>query len=350
MTRLLIVSMCLLLGVAGLVLANDYYTHGTFPSASSPLSSAAMRAELDAISTGFDRLPTLAGNANKIVKVNNAANGLTTTTGGLSLAGNLTVVGPGDLTLSTVGATSLTLPTTGTLATLSGTETLYAKTLVTPVISSIVNGANILTLPAVTDTLVGTSASQVLSGKTYASPNITGSLTGSFSSTVIPVNLARSSTFTTVQNTTTETSIFSTTVPGGTLTPGRSVRLVLTAVYMNNSGANRQLIVRVKYGSTTVYTRTITAIPSTVNRRPLLIECELMGNIITNQYASTRSTLGSSNSPSGTGDVAFDTAFAGNGQPLEDASLDRTLSVTIQHDLASANVLTDFAVAHADIF
>jgi hypothetical protein len=47
----------------------------------------------------------------------------------LTLAGNLTTSGSNALTLTTVGATNVTLPTTGTLATLAGVETLTNKTL-----------------------------------------------------------------------------------------------------------------------------------------------------------------------------------------------------------------------------
>lgn len=47
----------------------------------------------------------------------------------ITLGGSLTLSGANDLTLTTGGATNVTLPTTGTLATLAGTETLSNKTL-----------------------------------------------------------------------------------------------------------------------------------------------------------------------------------------------------------------------------
>lgn len=50
---------------------------------------------------------------------------------GVNNAGSLTY-GSNNLTFTTSGVTSLTLPTTGTLATLSGSETLSSKTLVSP--------------------------------------------------------------------------------------------------------------------------------------------------------------------------------------------------------------------------
>jgi hypothetical protein len=60
-------------------LANEYYTHGSFPATGSQATSAAMRAEFDAVTTGFDKLATLTGNANEIVTVNAGANALTST-------------------------------------------------------------------------------------------------------------------------------------------------------------------------------------------------------------------------------------------------------------------------------
>ena len=60
-------------------MSNQYYTHGSFPSTGAAATSASMRAELDLVSAGFDKLPVLTGNANKFVVVNSTATGLTTT-------------------------------------------------------------------------------------------------------------------------------------------------------------------------------------------------------------------------------------------------------------------------------
>lgn len=60
-------------------MANEFYDHGAVPATGSSLSSATIRAEFDAIEAGFDKLPTLAGQAGKLVKVNAGATGLDTT-------------------------------------------------------------------------------------------------------------------------------------------------------------------------------------------------------------------------------------------------------------------------------
>jgi len=57
-------------------MTNPYYNGGAFPATGAPATSASMRAELASISTGFDKLPTLSGNATKLVTVNSSGTAL----------------------------------------------------------------------------------------------------------------------------------------------------------------------------------------------------------------------------------------------------------------------------------
>jgi hypothetical protein len=57
-------------------MSNNFYNHGSFPTTGSAATSASMRAELDSIAAGFDKMPTLTGNANEIVVVNGSGTAL----------------------------------------------------------------------------------------------------------------------------------------------------------------------------------------------------------------------------------------------------------------------------------
>lgn len=80
MTRFATIWIFVFLFAGSAFAQNPYYDHGSFPTQGSLGSSAAMRAELDLIEAGFAKLPTLAGNGNKVVVVNSAGTALTTTT------------------------------------------------------------------------------------------------------------------------------------------------------------------------------------------------------------------------------------------------------------------------------
>jgi hypothetical protein len=54
----------------------SYYDHTTYPTTGAPGSSAALRAELDAIEAGFNKLPTMTGNPGKLIKVSEAGTDL----------------------------------------------------------------------------------------------------------------------------------------------------------------------------------------------------------------------------------------------------------------------------------
>jgi hypothetical protein len=156
-------------------MSNSFYNTTSFPATGSPATSASMRAELARIAAAFDKMPTLASNANKLVLVNPSATGLT-----VLAAPSGDLVGTSatqTLTNKTINLASNTL--TGTLAefnaalsgadfaSLAGAETLTNKTLTSPVIATIVNTGT-LTLPSSTDTLVGRATTDTLTNKTIS--------------------------------------------------------------------------------------------------------------------------------------------------------------------------------------
>lgn len=146
---------------------NSYYNHGGYPAAGAPGSSAAMRAELDSVTAGFDRLPALGGNAGAIVVVNASANGLTTSAGGLddsvfAIFDNLdnTKIGKFQLSGLTTGQTrTLTWPDANTV--IVGTDvlqTLSNKTLTNPTINAATLNGTFAGDPTFSGTLVATGS------------------------------------------------------------------------------------------------------------------------------------------------------------------------------------------------
>ena len=59
--------------------AIEYYNHSTYPATGAAGSSSAMRAELELIEAGFEKLPGLAGNGGKLVQVNSGGTALEAT-------------------------------------------------------------------------------------------------------------------------------------------------------------------------------------------------------------------------------------------------------------------------------
>lgn len=83
-------------------MANDFYTHSTYPAPGSQGASSLARAEFDAVSAGFDKMPALSGNAGKFILVNTGANGLVVSSVLTEASGNLTSTGRLYMTNSTV--------------------------------------------------------------------------------------------------------------------------------------------------------------------------------------------------------------------------------------------------------
>jgi hypothetical protein len=107
-------------------------------------------------------------NVTGIVLGANGGTGVANTGKTITLGGNLTTIGAFATTFTSTAATSVTLPTAGTLSTLAGTETLSNKTLVTPALGTPASGV----MTNVTGTAAGLTA-----GNVTTNANLTGHIT-----------------------------------------------------------------------------------------------------------------------------------------------------------------------------
>lgn len=212
-------------------MSNNYYTHGSFPSTGAQATSASMRSELDLITAGFDKLPTLTGNANKFVVVNSLGTLLDVTDvlPAVTVTDNDFTVQDGadnskkfqfqasGITPSTTR--TFTMPDANTtLVGIDVTQTLTNKTLTAPVIATIVNTGT-LTLPTATDTLVGRTTTDTLTNKTLTSPVIATIVnTGTLTLPTSTDTLVGRATTDTLTNKTLTSPVIATIVNTGTLT------------------------------------------------------------------------------------------------------------------------------------
>lgn len=177
---------------------SEYYNHTTYPANGAFGSASAMRAELTAIEAGFGKLPDLAGNGGEMVGVNAGGTALeavtTTGTGNAVRATSPTFTTPalGVATCTSINKITITTPATGATLTLSDGSTLATSGGHSITLTS--TGATNVTLPT-TGTLatlsnlasyVDLSSAQSITGlKTFISLTFTSRIFGDFSNATL---------------------------------------------------------------------------------------------------------------------------------------------------------------------
>jgi hypothetical protein len=165
----------------------------------------------------------------------NGGTGVANTGKTITLGGSLTLSGAHDLTLTQTGATNVTLPTTGTLATLAGAETLTNKTIngSNNTLQSIANSS--LTNSSVTynGVTVALGASGTITAVTTAAATFNNSGSGDASGTTFDGSTARTISYNTLGASPLAGSTSFTTA--GTITQGTWNATAIANNYLANS-------------------------------------------------------------------------------------------------------------------
>jgi hypothetical protein len=157
-----------------------------------------------------------------------------------------------------------------------------------------------------------------------------------------------------VNTTTSETTVYSFTVPGGTLSTNKALRLSLIGDYLNNSGGTSDLTVKVKYGATTVATMDRhTAVAASASRRIATLECMISALAATNAqitmaqfYLSTAAGVAGADAED---DLGLGAIRAVHASVAEDSTADKNLVVTVQHSVSNANTSFRAHVVHLEL-
>jgi len=141
-----------------------------------------------------------------------------------------------------------------------------------------------------------------------------------------------------------EETLYTYTLGGGTLGANGAVQLFLNCDHLNNSGANRSLTLRVKYGATTMHdSNTGSVFPVLASRRPVWLVLVLSAESAT----GTQNLIGlwahhntASAPTSGTGSIGGTPIFGVfGGSASEDSTLNKALTVTAQHSFSSSSLV-----------
>lgn len=144
----------------------------------------------------------------------------------------------------------------------------------------------------------------------------------------------------TIVSSSTETTVYSVTVPAGTLSGDRAVRVFVQGIFVNNDGAARNWTVAIKYDNTTMWADTVSITNSASTRSWFLYFVIAPTNEATNaQNVSGRIGLSAAGgATTGYGDLAAANGSDIGGTAAEDAATALALTVTMTHGTNSANL------------
>lgn len=187
---------------------------------------------------------------------------------------------------------------------------------------------------------------QFLAGVTGAAPSFRVLAGADLTSAAAVRVLDRLVTLTTLVSSVAETTMYSFSVPGGTLSTNKALRITLLGDYLNNSAGNDAFTLKVKYGATTVESWVASISNGAgANRRSLQLQAVLSAaNATGAQTSYARAAIGNNAGSSATGTMAV--ANSDNGQPVEgtntgiaeDSTAAKTLAITFQLGTSAVTV------------
>ena len=147
----------------------------------------------------------------------------------------------------------------------------------------------------------------------------------------------------TVSNTGADTTLLSCTIPGGTLARGRRIRIWLNGSYLNNTGVNQTLVVKMTFGGTTVVEDTLTSTTSG-NKRPFYMDARIAAQGVPTTvsgfyFIGVGSAGGATTGYGDTASASMVNSELGNDTLSIDAKAAQVLTVSVTHG-ATSNSLT----------
>jgi len=313
-------------------MANDYFAKSGNPSANSLGDSSLIRAEITALEAAFDKLAGLTGNGDKIVVINTGGTGQTVKTAaelktllGLVIGTNVQAQ---DATLQSLSALGTAADK---LAYTTGVDT-WAEAILTSVARTL--------LAQTTQALMrttGLGATAIGDALFLAATAAAGRATLGVDLDLIATSLDRDVTVNEVVNTITETTVYSFSVPANTLSTNRSLRLSMIGDVLSNTGIARNLTIRVKFGATTIFTRS-DGFSDSATRYGHALRLSLSAANATNAQVS-EGTWTPKTSVGVTGEVSGANRWTGMHTSIaEDSTLAQTLAITFELSAASASL------------
>ena len=163
-------------------MSNSYYNHTTYPTPNSPGSSAQLRAELELVTAGFNKLPTLvAGNAYKVAMINAAGDAMVASSALQALAITASSIDNTIIGAATRAAGNFTtLSATGAVG-LGNAVTIAGGTIDNTIIGGTTRAAGYFTTLSATSGITANVTGNVTGDVTG---NVTGNLTGNVTGNV----------------------------------------------------------------------------------------------------------------------------------------------------------------------